>query len=217
MMIRPAEREPMKTRPMKCALCAKKECYDGQVDCFEGKAEPGACLDQEDRKTLLCASEIEAKYYFKMSRLEEIIEFCRKMEYDRLGIAFCIGLAEEAKTLHKILSRHFTVFSACCKACGLDKDALGLKKIRPGRSETMCNPVGQALLLGSEDTRLNIILGLCLGHDILFTKHSKAPVTTFAVKDRVLAHNPLGAIYSGYYKRIKFKLDERVSDRSNTD
>ena len=32
-----------------------------------------------------------------------------------------------------------------------------------------------------------------MGHDILFTKHSKAPVTTLAVKDRVLTHNPLGA------------------------
>ncbi len=63
----------------------------------------------------------------------------------------------------------------------------------------MCNPIGQALVLNKEKTDLNIILGLCIGHDILFTQHSAAPVTTLAVKDRVLAHNPLGALYSGYY------------------
>lgn len=31
------------------------------------------------------------------------------------------------------------------------------------------------------------------------TKHSQAPVTTLVVKDRVLAHNPAGALYSAYY------------------
>ena len=53
---------------------------------------------------------------------------------------------------------------------------------------------------------MNILVGLCVGHDMLFTKHSKAPVTTFIVKDRVLAHNPAGAIYSGYYKKNRFGL-----------
>jgi len=63
----------------------------------------------------------------------------------------------------------------------------------------MCNPIGQATFLNQKKTDLNIIIGLCIGHDILFSNHSKAPVTTLAVKDRVLAHNPLGAIYSHYY------------------
>jgi len=70
----------------------------------------------------------------------------------------------------------------------------------------MCNPVIQAEVLNRDKTELNIILGLCVGHDILFNKYSEAPVTTFAVKDRVLAHNPLGALYSNYYLSKKFKL-----------
>jgi uncharacterized metal-binding protein len=71
----------------------------------------------------------------------------------------------------------------------------------------MCNPIGQALLLNNENTDLNIILGLCVGHDSLFIKYSNAPVTVFAVKDRVLAHNPLGALYlaDSYYKDRLFK------------
>jgi uncharacterized metal-binding protein len=33
-------------------------------------------------------------------------------------------------------------------------------------------------------------------------------VTTFVVKDRVLAHNPVGALYSGYWrKRIAQELE----------
>ncbi|WP_442920361.1 DUF1847 domain-containing protein [Methanococcoides sp.] len=29
------------------------------------------------------------------------------------------------------------------------------------------------------------MLGLCIGHDALFTQHSDAPVTTIALKDRI--------------------------------
>jgi uncharacterized metal-binding protein len=39
-------------------------------------------------------------------------------------------------------------------------------------------------------------MGLCVGHDSLFTKHSEAPVTTLVVKDRVLGHNPVSALYT---------------------
>ena len=65
----------------------------------------------------------------------------------------------------------------------------------------MCNPIGQALHLNEEKTDLNILFGLCVGHDTLFIKHSEAPVTVFAVKDRVLCHNPVAAIYQAdaYY------------------
>lgn len=43
---------------------------------------------------------------------------------------------------------------------------------------------------------------------ILFTKYSNAPVTTLVVKDRVLAHNPIGAIYSGFYRKKRFNLEK---------
>ena len=66
----------------------------------------------------------------------------------------------------------------------------------------MCNPIAQARLLNSRPTDFNIALGLCVGHDSLFYKHSDALVTTLVAKDRVLAHNPCGAIYcaEGYFK-----------------
>jgi uncharacterized metal-binding protein len=47
-----------------------------------------------------------------------------------------------------------------------------------------------------------VIIGLCVGHDMLFTSNSKAPVTTLIVKDRMLGHNPIIALYSGYHRAI---------------
>ncbi|NLY70124.1 MAG: DUF1847 domain-containing protein, partial [Clostridiales bacterium] len=73
--------------------------------------------------------------------------------------------------------------------------------------EPMCNPIGQAYFLNKEETDFNIVFGLCVGHDSLFIKYSNAPVTVLAVKDRVLAHNPLGALYlsESYYKNRFYK------------
>ncbi|MHA1741489.1 MAG: DUF1847 domain-containing protein, partial [Candidatus Thorarchaeota archaeon] len=46
------------------------------------------------------------------------------------------------------------------------------------------------------------IVGLCIGHDMLFNKYSEAPVTTLIVKDRVLGHNPVAGLYSAYHKGV---------------
>lgn len=79
-------------------------------------------------------------------------------------------------------------------------------KLPPGQYEAICNPIFQARLLNRQKTEFNIALGLCVGHDSLFYKYSDALVTTLIAKDRVLAHNPAGALYcaGGYYKN---KLD----------
>ena len=68
----------------------------------------------------------------------------------------------------------------------------------------MCNPIHQSRRLNKEETDLNILVGLCVGHDSLFYKYSKAPVTTLVVKDRVLGHNPVAALYTAdsYYGKI---------------
>jgi uncharacterized metal-binding protein len=77
-------------------------------------------------------------------------------------------------------------------------------KVAPGRHESICNPILQARILNAEKTDLNVIVGLCVGHDSLFIKHSRALVTTLITKDRVLAHNPAGALYTSgfYYQRL---------------
>ena len=54
------------------------------------------------------------------------------------------------------------------------------------------------------------------GHDSMFYKYSKQMVTTLVAKDRVLAHNPCGAIYcaEGYYKRDYSESIRSISGES---
>ena len=155
----------------------------------------------EDQRMMRIAAAIEGTYYMEKTRVEELIIFGKEMGYKRLGVAFCLGLQQEAQVLCSLLRKHFTVSSICCKVCGVAKEDFGLKKVEKNKYEVMCNPIMQAEILAKNNTELNIIVGLCLGHDILFTKYSKAPVTTLIVKDRVLAHNPAGALYSRFYSR----------------
>jgi uncharacterized metal-binding protein len=190
---------------MQCALCAQKKCREGK-DCSSIKADVEYI--EEKLESMKISAQIESRYYMKKTRLEELILYAGGMGYKKLGIAFCIGLEREAKIIHEILTRDFNVSSVCCKVCGLDKDSVGLDKLHSDSFEAVCNPIGQSLILNEEKTDLNIILGLCIGHDILFTQHSQAPVTTLAVKDRVLAHNPLGAIYSNYYLEHRFNIKD---------
>jgi uncharacterized metal-binding protein len=143
------------------------------------------------------------------TRIVEIYEFAEKMNYRRLGLAFCIGLAKEAAIVEQILNdRGFEVVSVLCKAGRTSKEMIGITdkdKIYRGTDEAMCNPIFQAQLLNHSKTELNILLGLCVGHDSLFFKHAEAPTTVLAVKDRVTGHNPLAAIYlsDSYYRKIK--------------
>ncbi len=191
---------------LKCVSCKHNTCYEGQ-DCTELRAEIEKMYAVDDLKSMKVSTSIEAKYYMEKTRFEELSLYAKAMGYNKLGLAFCVGLTKEAQIIDTILSQEFEIHSVCCKVCGIDKDKFKFERLHPEREvDTMCNPVGQAHILNNEKTDLNIILGLCIGHDTLFTKYSEAPVTTIAVKDRVLAHNPLGAIYSGYYLEKVYKI-----------
>jgi len=161
------------------------------------------------------AAIVEATGYCKWTRLEEIIEFARRTDSNRLGLAFCSGLRTEGRKVAKILKEAgFEVESVCCKTGSKAKELIGIKdeeKVRPGNYEPMCNNITQAKILNEAKTDLNVLLGLCVGHDALFLKHSEAPVTVLAVKDRVLAHNPLGAIYADHYYERKLARYQKPS------
>jgi len=223
-----------KTPPAACASCGhegvKKVCVD--EDGLSSKGCPTlvyndvlAEADKEyDRQEILefarQASRQEADCYANRhqrpyvmqptkTRIVEIYEFAEKMKYRRLGLAFCLGLAREAGIVEQILKdRGFEVVSVLCKAGRTSKERIGIEdadKIYRGTDESMCNPIFQAKLLNHEKTELNILLGLCVGHDSIFFKYAEAPTTVLAVKDRVTGHNPLAAIYlsDSYYQKIK--------------
>jgi len=154
-------------------------------------------------------------------RIVEIIEFAHKMNFKRLGFVFCLGFRKEARVVEKILSSNgFEVLSAICKVGGVPKEEIDIQddqKIHIGAFEPMCNPIAQAFMLNQEKTDYNVMMGLCVGHDSLFLKYAKAPCTVFAVKDRLLGHNPLAAIYTvdSYYRSLKNPAVNKTEKRKS--
>jgi uncharacterized metal-binding protein len=175
--------------------------------------------DTQDAKMARTAAKVEGLCYqpvpgseavnARWTRVEDTIAFAKLMGYKKIGIATCIGLLEETNRLAIILTAQgFTPVSVCCKTGSIDKLQLGLEekdKVRPLTFEPACNPVAQAILMNRAGTDMNVIVGLCVGHDMLFTKYSDAPVTTLVVKDRVTGHNPVSVLYGQnfYYKRLQ--------------
>ena len=154
------------------------------------------------------AAEVEGVYYGKLTRVEEIIAFANRIGAKRIGIATCIGLIEETRVFVKVLKTHgFQPYTVLCKVGSVDKTEIGIPdelKVKKGSYEAICNPILQAKLLNEQKTDLNVIVGLCVGHDSLFIKYSDALVTTLITKDRVLGHNPAAALYTSnfYYQRL---------------
>jgi len=147
-------------------------------------------------------------------RVEELIQFARKCDYKKLGLAYCGGLFNEAAVLAEILENNgFEVVTVQCKTGAVPKEDIGIRpdeKIAGAENwETMCNPIAQAMVINGAGVDLAIMVGLCIGHDTLFIKYCNVPLTVLAVKDRVLGHNPLAAVYLSetYYRRLRNKID----------
>lgn len=191
-----------------CAYCQKHSCHKGDlsdapINCptvNNNHEETTKLYEEKENYDIAKASaEIVMDNYGAKTRLTEIVDFAKRMGYKKIGLAFCVGLSKEANVFAKILASHgFEVESLICKVGSVNREKIGIE----GCKVPMCNPIAQAKYLNEEKTDFNVVLGLCVGHDTLFFKYSEAPVTVFAVKDRVLAHNPLGAIYQAdsYYK-----------------
>jgi len=142
------------------------------------------------------------KEKYSWSRVDEVMEYARLRGMKRLGIATCYSLVPESKLLSDILEHNgFEVISVSCLCGELNPQELGM----PGN--IFCNPIMQAEVLDREKTELNIMMGLCVGHDILFLKHSKTETTPLVVKDRSTGHNPVAALYQsqGFFRDRFFK------------
>jgi len=166
-----------------CSAMVEKECYDIKAIREEGRIVP------------------------LRPRIREIAEFAKKIEAKKIGLAFCSGFIDEAGRVNTILEKHgLDVCSAICSCGALDKSEVGLsdeyKIFSPEGFEASCNPLMQAELLNKAGTAFNVLVGLCVGHDMLFSKYCDAPVTTLIVKDRFTGHNPVISLYTRYHRDI---------------
>lgn len=206
----------MAKETMSCVDCAVRNCQ------FQDRMYPEFCLttklteeqiaevldcyrEEENHRVMCAAAEVETEGYLKQCRVEEIINFAEKIGAKKLGIATCVGLLRESRILGRILRSHgFEIYSVACKVGGIRKTEAGIPKECEKIGPSMCNPIMQARLLNDAGTDLNLVVGLCVGHDSLFYKYSQALVTTVVTKDRVTGHNPAAVLYNAesYYKRL---------------
>lgn len=159
----------------------------------------------ENNKIMHHAAAVETEGYGVYTRVQETVEFAKKMNVKKIGIATCVGLINESRALTKVLRRHgFEVFGIACKAGAVPKTEVGIDERCTKLGMNMCNPILQAMMLNEEKTELNILMGLCVGHDSLFYKYSDAIVTTLVTKDRVTGHNPAAVLYQldSYYSKL---------------
>lgn len=207
----------MKLEEMSCIDCAVKNCdkmdntypefclttnmdqdvYKDAMDCYK---------EEENHNIMVTAAEVECDHYCQYTRVEEIMAFAERIGAKKIGIATCVGLLKESRTLTAIFrKRGFTVFGITCKAGSTPKSDVGIPERCNKIGINMCNPILQAKMLNHAKTDLNVVVGLCVGHDSLFYKYSEAITTTMITKDRVLGHNPAAALYTAdtYYKKLQ--------------
>lgn len=214
-------------KELSCIDCAVKNCQTGDKAypdfCVTTHMNPetlGEALDcygqAENHKVTLASANVECEHYCQYTRVEEIMDFARKIGAKKLGIATCVGLLSESRTLAAIFRKHgFQVYGVCCKVGAVPKVELGIDEKCNAVGKTACNPILQAKLLNEAGTDLNVVVGLCVGHDSLFYKYSEALTTTAVTKDRVLGHNPVTALYTAksYYSRL-FQEEEKEGENA---
>ena len=209
----------MDKKELSCVDCGTQNCK------FKDRTYPDFCLTanlseddakwaaeryEEDRnhEVMVASAEVEYEGYCQWTRVQEIMEFARKIGAEKIGIANCIGLINEARIFARILRANgFEAYSVVCKVEGRAKTSMGIPEKCEQIGPAMCNPILQARLINQAKTDLNVVIGLCVGHDSLFYRYSDAYVTTLVTKDRVTGNNPAAALYTAnsYYKK-KFGL-----------
>ncbi len=195
-----------------CLACGDRVCLRGK-NCMRTRIQ-----QQKPTKEDMCiceaSTDIACEHERTLCRLSELVYFCLEMKYRTIGVAFCIDLLEPTEILVRVLRRFFDVVPVCCKVGGIritDPYGAGAQsgRRRGDQYQIACNPLGQAEILNQMNTDLNVLIGICMGADCVLTRYSRSPVTTLFVKDKSLANNPIGAVYSDYY------LKEAVSASVN--
>ena len=142
--------------------------------------------DERVKKSYEASDALKAEAKGQWTRVQEVLSYIKHMGYKKVGLAHCAGFKNEADAVVEIFAGNGVELSTV--ACNVGN--------RGG-----CNPVGQAMILNEVGTDFNIVMGLCMGHDVLCQEVLEAPSTVLAIKDRVAFHNPLSPLYNASWRR----------------
>lgn len=193
-----------------CHQCKSNECLNRypqgmpdycQAQKFKGVVEASKqqYLEPEVANIHLATAKVLKRGGYDWSRVQQCIEFAKELGATKVGLAVCVGLIREGREFARFLNRAgLDVVSVACMIGGLEAQETGIPDKWVGSGGISCNPIAQAEIMNQENTQLNFIYGLCIGHDTIFIMRSKAPVTYVVVKDAVTGNNPSAALLSTF-------------------
>ena len=173
---------------------------------------------KKNQKVMQASAETEFEYYCQATRVEETMLWAKKLGAKKIGIASCVGLLKRRvghwqQFFGKMVLRYMVLAVKPVKCqrqpLGLTKDVMPLVLICVIR---FCR---QRYLICVK-TDINIVMGLCVGHDSLFYKYSKALTTTLVTKVGVLGHNPVAALncaHSYYMDKLENCISRYAQDK----
>ena len=206
-----------KKKALSC-ICTKQGCWRGsnagipaycQANNYVNELEAATHqYNKPEALALYKAASIVGQHNNGMTpRIEEALLLAKELKLKRIGFAACVSMEWESSYLTKLFNKNgFEVFSASCQIGRVSAESRGVPEVKDC-VRSWCNPIAQAEILNRESTQLNFILGLCMGHDILFNRYSTAPVSTLIVKDRVTGNNPAAALYGWHRRKDLFGVE----------
>jgi uncharacterized metal-binding protein len=181
---------------MDCTQCAPKFCRNSSTcgaEQFDRNQLASKYAEEKNQQIVqAAASLVDDGRAGSLSRLQEIIEFVKSMRYQKIGLAYCYGMEKDAKALRDVFRNEgLRLQTVSCTVGGLPESDVHSSSCD---LHVSCNPIGQAQQLNAEGVEFVILMGICLGHDILLQRNLSTDFTTFVVKDRVFQHQPLTAL-----------------------
>ena len=181
---------------MNCLACKTKSCRSS-ISCGAESFDLDTALQRyhepENQKVIQTGAHlVDGGRAGTLSRMQEIVEFAKEMRYGKIGLAYCYGMEALAEQVRQILaSEGRRAIGVSCTVGAFRQDMVNEESSLPGVS---CSPLNQAAQLNAQGVDLAIVIGLCMGHDILFNRQFAGDVTTLVVKDRLYDHAPVQGI-----------------------
>ncbi|MCP4749616.1 MAG: DUF1847 domain-containing protein, partial [Proteobacteria bacterium] len=131
------EKNQTDEKQIQCGYCPKKTCFKGdltKIPKFCPTNIKPEILERskevlKDPENLKMAQDVARtwKDYGKLTRIEETVLYAQLRGYQKIGLAFCVGLSQEAELFANILfNEGFDVVSASCSCAALSSEDIEL-------------------------------------------------------------------------------------------